>query len=215
MPIHAQWLVTGDGVNQLDFERLVCVFVMFNGAGTVPYFCANFVAQVDDFLHLLLNRAEVFGRERFGAVKVIIPAVFDHRADGDFYIGPQLLHGAGHDVGKVMPDQLKRCGVVFHGVDGDAGVGFDGPLQVPVLAIQGGRNGLFAQRIGNAGGNFGSRDACVKIAGVAIGECQGNLRHGRQAPRRFGAYKAPGCGYVGRICGIWRAPEHKSSALSV
>ena len=56
---------------------------MLDRAGAVPDLGADGFALVDDLFHLLFDRAEVFGRKRLFAVKVVVPAVFDHRADGD------------------------------------------------------------------------------------------------------------------------------------
>ena len=106
MPIHAQRFVAGDRLDQLDLEGLVIVLVMLDGAGTIPDLGFDGVTQVDDFLHLFLDQAQIFGRERLGAVKIVIPAIGDDRADGDLDVGPKLLHGARHHMRKVMADQF-------------------------------------------------------------------------------------------------------------
>jgi hypothetical protein len=49
-------------------------------------------------------------------------------------------------MGEVVADQFERLGLVLHGVDGDLGVGLDGPLQVPMRAVHGGADGLLGQR---------------------------------------------------------------------
>jgi hypothetical protein len=129
------------------------------------------------------------------AVEIVIPAVLDHRADGDLHVGPDLLHRAGHDMGEVVADQLQRLALVLHGVNGDLRVGLDGPLQVPVGAVHGGADRLFRQRGRDVGRDLGRGHAGGELARVAIGKGQGNLAMIGQSPRRFGAYGTPGCGY--------------------
>ena len=88
VPIHAQRLVARDGLDQLDLIGLALVLVMRDCTGAVPDFGAHGLAFVDDLFHLFLNCGEVFGHKGLVAVKVVIPAVLDHRADGDLHVGP-------------------------------------------------------------------------------------------------------------------------------
>ena len=148
---------------------------MPNGTIPFPHLGAYRVALVDDLLHLLFDQAEIFGGERLCAVEIIIPAILDHRSDGDLHIGPDLLNRAGHDMREIMPDQLQRRGFVFHGIDGDAGVPGDGPLQIPVLAIDLRGDGFFRQRIRDACRHIGGGDTGSEAACVAIGKGQENL----------------------------------------
>ena len=138
VPIHPQRFVAGDAVDQFDFVRLTTVCVVFDCHLTVPYFGAHGVAFVDDFFHLLFDGGEVIWRKRFFAIKVIVPAVFDDRADGDLCIRPKFLHRARHDMRKIVADKFQRWGFVFHGVDGDGCVGVDGPCHVPMFAVHSG-----------------------------------------------------------------------------
>ena len=178
VPVHADRLtIIGDRVDQFDLIVFTVLFVIRDGIGTRPDLGPDFVAGVDDVFHLLFNRAEVFGCEGLFAVKVIVPAVVDNGADGDFDVGPDFLHRAGHDVRQIVADQFKRLGRVLHGVDRDVRVGVDRPLQIPVLAVDGGRDRFFGQGFGNGGRDFGRGDACVEFTCVAIGESQGNLGH--------------------------------------
>ena len=177
VPVHAQRLVAGDGVDQFDLEGLAALLVMPDRAGAVPDFGAHGIAGVDDLLHLLLDQAQILGGERLGAVEIIVPAIFDHRADGDLHIRPDLLHGAGHDMGQIVADQLIGLRLVLQGVDGDAGIGGDRPLQVPMLAVDRGRDRLFRKGFRYVGGNLGRGDAGRVVARIAVGKGQGNLGH--------------------------------------
>ena len=113
MPIHPQGLVPRNGRDQFNLVGLAPALVKRNGAGPVPDLGAHRVAQIDDLLHPGLDGAKILGGERNGPVEIVIPAVFNHRADGDFDIRPQLLHRAGHDMGKVVADQFQRRAFVL------------------------------------------------------------------------------------------------------
>ena len=177
VPVHPQWLITWNGLDQLDLIRLAGVCVMLDRAAPVPNLGAHWIALVDDFFHLLFNRAQIFGGEGLGAVKVVIPAILDHGADGNFGVGPDLLHRAGHDMGQVVAYQLVGLLFVLHGVDRDLRVGFNRPLHIPMRAVDGGANGLFRQRFGNAFRNRCRGHTGFVFARIAIGEGQRNLGH--------------------------------------
>ena len=88
VPIHAQRLVTWDAFNQLDLIWLALVLIMRNRAGTVPDFGPHRLTPIDDLFHLFFNGRKVVGHKCLFAVKIIIPAVFDHRADCDLHVRP-------------------------------------------------------------------------------------------------------------------------------
>jgi hypothetical protein len=43
------------------------------------------------------------------ALEIVIEAVLDHRTDGHLRARPQLLHGLGHHMRGIVPDQLQRA----------------------------------------------------------------------------------------------------------
>jgi hypothetical protein len=131
VPVHADRLIARDRLDQLHLVGLVVGLVELHRAVALPDLGGDGIAAVDDLAHLGLDLAEVLGGEGLGPVEIVVPAVFDHGADGDLHVGPDLLHRAGHDMGEVVADQLQRLGLVLHGVNGDLGIGLDGPLQVP------------------------------------------------------------------------------------
>jgi len=73
------------------------------------------LAALDDVLHALLERREVFGGERALDVEVVVEAVADRRADAELGLGEQLLHGLREHVRGRVPQH--RAAVL--GVDGD------------------------------------------------------------------------------------------------
>ena len=177
MPIHPERFVTGDGVDEFHLVGFVVRLVMRDGAGAVPDLGRDGVALGDDLAHLLLDHGKVFGGEGLGAVEIVIPAVLDHRADGHFDGGPDFLHSAGHDMGKIVAHQFQRGGAVGHGIDGQRRVLRDRPLQIPMLAVQRGADRLFRKGFGNIGGDIGCGDAGVILACIAIGKGERDLCH--------------------------------------
>ena len=146
VPIHADGLaIIGDRMHQLDLVGFARFLIMGDGVGARPDLSAHNIAGIDDLFHLFLDRTQIFGCERLGAVKVIIPTVFDHRPDGHFRVRPQFLHRARHDMGGIMADQFQRLCVIGHGMNGNLGIRFDRPLQIMVHTIDGGRNGFLAK----------------------------------------------------------------------
>jgi hypothetical protein len=69
----------------------------------------NGLLRCDDLAHLLLDHRQVFGGERLVALEIVIETVLDHRADGDLRARPQLLHGFGHHMRRIVPDQLSSA----------------------------------------------------------------------------------------------------------
>ena len=97
-------------------------------------------------------------------------------------------------MGQIMAYQLQRRSAVFHGVDGDAAVTVDRPLQIPMGIVNRGTYGFFAQRSGDVCRDLARSNAGVIKTLIAIWKRKCDLGHGCP-PRRFGAYQAPGCGY--------------------
>ena len=84
--------------------------------------------------HALLDRRQVFRRERALVGKIVIEAVFDDRADGHLRIGKQLLHRMGQQVRGRMADDLHAIGILV-GDDGQRGILRDQMRGIHQLAI--------------------------------------------------------------------------------
>ena len=177
VPVHADILAFGNPVQKFEFERLAPPTVVFHRPCAFPKFGFDRFARIDDLLHPRFDLAQILGREGFGAVEIVEPAVVTDRADGHFHIRPDLLHRPRHDMREIMADEFKRLGIVLHRVDGDGGVALDRPLQIPVFAIHRRRNGLFREAGRNRRRHFACGHARGEIALIAIGESQGNLAH--------------------------------------
>jgi hypothetical protein len=201
MPVHADRLVPRDAVEKFQLEGFVRGLVMGAGAGAVPDLGADRIAGGDDLFHARFDGAQILGREGLGAVEVVEPALIADRADGDLDVRPELLHGAGHDMGQVVSDQFQRRFGILHRVDGDLARGIDRPGQIDMRAIKAGRNRVLGKAGGDGGRDLGGGDAGGIVARIAIGEGEGDLGH-ESPPRRFGAHGTPGCGLC--VAGMWR-----------
>ena len=130
VPVHADRLVARNGLDQLDLVGLVIVLIELHRARAIPDFGLYLVAGGDDLAHLLFDGLEIGVGKRLLPVEIVVPAVVDHRANGDLHVRPQLLHRAGHDVGAVVADKLQHLRLVLtvrpHGQDGKLGVGLNG-----------------------------------------------------------------------------------------
>ena len=104
--------VAGNGVDQFDLEVLALVAEHLFGLLATPHLLGERLVARDDLAHLFFDRGEIFRRERLVAEEIVVEAVFDHRADRHLGARPQRLHGFRQHMGRVVPDQLQRAGIV-------------------------------------------------------------------------------------------------------
>ena len=71
VPVHAQRLVAGDGVDQLHLERLVVGLVMGDGAVALPDLGGHGIVGGDDLAHLGLDRGQIVGGEVVLPVEIV------------------------------------------------------------------------------------------------------------------------------------------------
>ena len=138
-------LVCGDGVDELDLERLALVAEHALGLVARPFLLGEGFVARDDLAHLLLDRVEVLRGERLIAEEVVIEAVLDDRADGDLRARPQALDGLGEHMGGVVPDELQRSRVVAAD-EFDLGVALDRVTEVGEHAIERHGDGALGER---------------------------------------------------------------------
>ena len=174
--INLQVLIGGNRIDQLDLVGFALVGKHLTRLVTRPDFLGEGLVALDDLLHPLFDLRQIVRREGLVLGKVVIEAVFDHRADGDLRAGPQFLHGLGHHVGRVVADQLQGAGIFAR--DDLELAGNDRIGQVAQLAIQRDRDGLLCKRLGDRFGDFAARRASGIAADGTIGKCKGNsVRH--------------------------------------
>ena len=80
------------------------------------------------------SRSSSPGRVAVGELDVVVEAVGDRRADRDLRLRPELQHGLGQDVGRVVADQLERLGDLV-GDDLDLLAAAQGRREVAQLAV--------------------------------------------------------------------------------
>ena len=212
--VDADGLVFRDCIDQLDLEALALVREHALGLVAGPDFLGEGFVARDDLAHLLLDRREVLGRERFVAEEVVIESVLDHRADGDLRAGPQCLHGFGQDMRGVVADQFERAGVVA--VDEfDARILLDRIDQVAQFAIERHRDRPLGQRWRNALDDIEAGGALREAAVRAVRKGDGDVVGGFDGLEIGEAELESGSGrlVVGLVVGhgilLWLTPANE------
>ena len=102
-------------IDELDLIRLVALLHELQRFGARKLKALETQLFLADLAHLGLELLEHLGRERLGAVKIVIETVLDGRADRQLHLGVQALHGLRKNVaGGVTVGVL--IGLVFKGV---------------------------------------------------------------------------------------------------
>ena len=145
-----------------------------------------------DLGHALLDRGEIFGRERPLVREVVVEAVLDHRTDRHLRIGEQLLHRVRQQVRGRVADDFEPLGILV-GDDGDIGVGIDHVCGIDQLAV----------------------DACrPSAAGEAGADRRGDLRHGdRMIVGTDGAVRKFHIRHENQRCACGALPSKRLAAL--
>lgn len=116
------------------------------------------------------------------AVQVVVKSVVDGRADGEFDAREQVLDRLGHDVGRRMADGVEP----FFAVGSDE---FDGRVfhervaQILVLAIDNCQQGLLAQFLVQAFGDFEERGARREFPRAAVFQSDIDVCHDNSSYR--------------------------------
>ncbi len=152
-----------------------------------PVFLGEGAVARDDLAHALLDRREVLGRERLGAVEVVVEAVLDHRADGDLRAGPEPLHRLGQHVRRVVADELEGSGVLAR-EELELGVGVERVGEVGEHAVAHHGDGALGEAGRDGFRDVEAGDAGLERTGVAVGKGDGD--HGARLlglTRRYGS----------------------------
>jgi hypothetical protein len=112
-------------------------------------------------VHALLDALEILGRERCAAREVVVKAVLDRGSDRDLSFGIQLLHGLGHDVRRIVTQQLEPVRR-RPSDDLDTRVALDRQRKVLESAVDSNRDGIAFQARANAACNGATVDGCRK-----------------------------------------------------
>ena len=123
----------------------------------------------DHLAHARLEGLQVFGREGFVHLEVVIEAVLDRGAEADTGAGTQLAHRGGQDVRGRVAQHGERV-VVPAGEDAYLGARGDRPSQVDHLVVDHGRQGGAGQSGADTGRDVGGAAAARRLDGAAVGE---------------------------------------------
>src|SRR6185312_14701117 len=121
-------------LNELDLHGLIHFDVLLNAfrlAGQPAFERETFGLQLP---HLLFNLFEIFGRERLGAVEIVVKAGFDGRPDAQLGFREEFQHRRGAQVGGRMPIHLQRVFILI-GQDLNRAVALERALQIVEVAV--------------------------------------------------------------------------------
>jgi len=149
----------------------------------VPDLAGDRLVARDDLAHARLDPLQIVGRERLLAVEIVIESVLDRGAEGHLRSGVQLLHGLGHDMRRVVPQQLQRRLMIARD-DRDVGIGVDHMGEVPGGAVDHERERRLRKAGADRGGKRGAVHGRVELADAAIRKRNRDhgFRNGRSAP---------------------------------
>ena len=85
-------------------------------------------------MHTLFDGCEIIFGKSCLAVKIIIKAIFNGRADCHLRFREKLERSFGHNMRTIMPKQ-GQCGVIFRGDKRNRGICLDRPRQIPLVTI--------------------------------------------------------------------------------
>ena len=155
--VDPDFLVRGDGIDQLHLEQLALVAKNAFGMLARPHFPGERLVARDDLAHLVFDRAEILRRERLVAEEIVVEAVLDHRSDGHLRTRPQGLHRLGENMGGVVADQLQRARIIA-GEKLDLRITLDCFREIDHGSIERHRNGAFGERGRDALGDLDAGD---------------------------------------------------------
>src|SRR6185312_6323922 len=121
-------------LNELDLHGLIHFDVLLNAfrlAGQPAFERETFGLQLP---HPLFNLFEIFGRERLGAVEIIVKTGFDGRPDAQLRFRKKLQHRGGAKMGGRVAIDLQRL-FIFVRQDLNRAVALEGSLQIVKTAV--------------------------------------------------------------------------------
>ncbi len=89
---------------------------------------------LDEFLHLLFDLLEIFGRERSRTIKVVEESILSRRTVAEFGLREEFEHSRGKQVRGRMPIDFERLGVAV-GEDAQVGVAIEGTGEVDQVTV--------------------------------------------------------------------------------
>ena len=122
-----------------------------------------------DFVHSLLNGLQLFGREGFGDLEVVVESAVNGRAEADACAGDQLAHRGGEDVGRGMAQNAEGLGIAL-GEEADRSAVLEGAHEVDDLPVHDGSQGGPRESGSDLGGQHRGVPPSRQLDGPAIGQ---------------------------------------------
>lgn len=122
---------------------------------------------LDDFFHLGLNGLKIARGKRALCLDVIIPAIFQRRANAEPGLREQVLHSLRHHMRGRVPESVLALGRI-EGHNFQRAILFQRRAQIACLAVHLGGAGCLIQPRADAFGHFGGCDARLKLPFVAF-----------------------------------------------
>ena len=176
LAIHRDRLSCRQIVNKLGFVFLTDIGEMPDSVVTVPFLAAKDIVALDDFHHLGFDLFQIVRRKRLFAGEIVIEPVFNRRPYRHLGAGIQCLYGFGHDMGGIVPDQIK-CIFGFACDDFDRAVRVDAAGQIQHFAVNFNRERGFCQARPDCRRQLRAGYGAVELFHTAIGQRNRHIAH--------------------------------------
>src|SRR5271156_510994 len=107
LPVEADLLTLRDFTDVFGLIRLADAVEEGDRSIAVPDLAGDLLVAAHDVTHPRLDLLEILGCERLGAGEIVIEPGLRRRPEGDLGIGIQFLYRLGHDMGRIVPQNLE------------------------------------------------------------------------------------------------------------
>ncbi len=167
LPVEADLRPLRDFADIFSLVALAEIAKKGDGCIALPDFPGDLLVAAHDVAHPRFDLFKIVGRERLGPGEIVIEPGFRRRAESNLGVGIELLDRLGHDMGRVMPQDLEP----FSGVSGDdrdRGIAVDHRSQVARPAIYPDRDCRLGEPRPDRSRNFAARDRAGKFEAFAV-----------------------------------------------
>ena len=169
MVVQAHGLFVGHVLDQAKLVVLATRPEDLDHLGARRHLLDDLVVLRDQFLHALLDRRHVLGRERALVRDVVVEALLDHRTDDHLRRRIELLDGVADQVRRGVADDLQSL-VVLGGDDLDLGIAVDDVAGVDQATIDLARHRHLRESGADRSGDVGHRDRAGILALGVVGK---------------------------------------------
>ena len=167
--IQRHFLVGGNRADQLRLVGFADTLEVLDGFVARDHLARDLLVLLGQLGHFLLDRHQIFRRERTLVGEVIVKTVVDHGTDGHLRFREQFLDGIRQQVGRRVADHFQAIGILVRH-NRQFGILLDQIGSIDQLAIDLAGQGSLGQAGTNIGRNLGHGDRAVKLTGGTIGK---------------------------------------------